>query len=207
MSMSEQNRDGNLARLRFMEIGPATRALLGDFWKVAVPEMPDILSGFYRHLAAVPHLAAMIGHETDRLKQAQTSHWERLFSGRFDDAYFAGVKTIGLVHNKIGLEPRWYIGGYNYVLSRLTDLASQAYRWSPKKARAVIRAVNCAVMLDMEIAISVYQEAMMAEREGAQRGQKLDAVVKGFETRSAELVEGLTASAGQLQKPRKRWRS
>ena len=30
-------------------------------------------------------------------------------SNRFDDVYFSSVRTIGLVHNKIGLEPRWYV--------------------------------------------------------------------------------------------------
>lgn len=48
----------------------------------------------------------MVGNDVPRLKKAQGSHWERLFSGRFDEAYFSGVKTIGLIHNKIGLEPR-----------------------------------------------------------------------------------------------------
>ncbi len=58
----------------------------------------------------------MIGNDIPRLKAAQGSHWGRLFNGRFDDAYINGVRTIGLIHNKIGLEPRWYIGGYNLVL-------------------------------------------------------------------------------------------
>ncbi|WP_439375687.1 protoglobin domain-containing protein [Bradyrhizobium sp. PMVTL-01] len=35
----------------------------------------------------------------------------RLFSGRFDEEHIRGVRNIGLAHNKIGLEPRWYIGG------------------------------------------------------------------------------------------------
>jgi len=48
-----------------------------------------------------------------------------------------GVKTIGLIHNKIGLEPRWYIGGYNFVLSHLTDL---------RQKPTVGRQKNCALL-------------------------------------------------------------
>jgi ABC-type transporter Mla subunit MlaD len=195
--MSDQNAADNNVRLGFMGIGEDTRAYLSEFWKIVEPQLPDILSGFYAHVAAVPALAKMVGSETPRLKKAQASHWERLFSGRFDDAYFNGVKTIGLIHNKIGLEPRWYIGGYNFVLSHLTDLAAKTYRWSPEKLRAVIRAVNCAVMLDMDIAISVYQEAMLADR--AQRGEKLDALMKTFETKANGLVGQVAAAASQLQ--------
>ena len=35
------------------------------------------------------------------------------------------VHTIGLTHNRIGLEPRWYIGGYKFVMNRLVEIAVQ----------------------------------------------------------------------------------
>lgn len=187
----------NDARLRFMQIGSNTNLLLEEFWKVVLPHLPDILSGFYTHVTSVPALAKMIGNQTDHLKKTQSLHWERLFSGRFDENYFNGVKTIGLIHNKIGLEPRWYIGGYNYVLSRLTDLASETYRWSPTKQKSVIRAVNCAVMLDMDIAISVYQEALLADR--AQREMKLDALMQAFDVKAQDLVHTVAEAAEELQ--------
>ncbi len=87
----------------------------------------------------MPELAARLGQDIPRLKSAQGTHWERLFSGRFDDGYFDSVRRIGLVHNRIELEPRWYIGGYSFVLSALTDLAVRTYRWRPHMAQAVIR--------------------------------------------------------------------
>ena len=86
-------------------------------------ELPEIIDGFYQHVTSVPQLKALVGDQVPRLKQAQTAHWKRLFSGRFDDAYFAGVRTIGAVHHRIALEPRWYIAGYTYVLNRLVALA------------------------------------------------------------------------------------
>jgi len=188
--------DGRDAHLRFMGIGPETGPLLSAFWRLAEPALPDILEGFYRHVTAVPALAKMLGSDIPRLKQAQASHWARLFSGRFDDGYFAGVRTIGLIHNKIGLEPRWYIGGYNYVLNRLTGLAVRSYRWSPGKLAAVLAAVNRAVMLDMDLAISVYQEALLDER--AQRG-KLEAMLQAFDRSASQMVGIVASAAEQLQ--------
>ncbi len=195
--MSDQNANDNAQRLQFMEISGETRSLMKEFWQVVVPKLPEILTGFYQHAAAVPALAKMVDNQVPRLKKAQAVHWERLFSGRFDEAYFSGVKSIGLLHNKIGLEPRWYIGGYNFVLSHLTDLATQTYRWSPKKLSSVIRAINCAVMIDMDVAISTYQEALLAER--AQRGLKLDVLMKAFEEKAHDQVNAVATAAGQLQ--------
>ena len=194
--MADQFGEDNNVRIRFMGITPETRRVLSEFWPFVAPALPDILTGFYQHVTSVPALAKMVGNDVPRLKKAQGSHWERLFSGRFDEAYFSGVKTIGLIHNKIGLEPRWYIGGYNFVLSRLTDLATKTYRWSPDKLRAAIRAINSAVMIDMDVAISVYQEALLAER--AQRGLKLDALMQAFEMKSNELVSTVATAATTL---------
>ena len=123
------------ARTRFIGLDAEACRLLTAFWPTVEPELPGILDGFYQHVTAVPHLKQLVGDQIPRLKQAQTAHWQRLFSGRFDAAYFAGVQTIGLMHHRIGLEPRWYIGGYTYVLNRLVALAVRTHRWSPGKAR------------------------------------------------------------------------
>ena len=115
-SPSDAERDRE-ARMRFMGITQRTGELLREFWQIAEPALPDILDGFYRHVTSERQLAALIGNDIPRLKKAQGTHWARLFNGRFDHEYMVGVRTIGMVHNKIGLEPRWYIGAYNFVLS------------------------------------------------------------------------------------------
>ncbi|MDA9430206.1 globin-coupled sensor protein [Bradyrhizobium sp. CCBAU 51627] len=194
MADSDQQRQD---RLRFMGISPRTGELLREFWTIAEPAVPRILDGFYRHVTSEPQLAALIGSDIPRLKTAQGTHWARLFNGRFDDEYLKGVRAIGMVHNKIGLEPRWYIGGYNFVLNQLVSLATRRYRWRQRRLCEVLSAVNCAVMLDMEIAISVYQEAMLAERE--KRQEKIHAAIRGFDTRMKRVLDTVDGSAGNLQ--------
>ena len=41
--------------------------------------------------------------------------------GSFDAGYGAAVRAIGKTHARIGLEPRWYIGGYSLVVDQLID--------------------------------------------------------------------------------------
>ncbi len=135
--------------------------------------------------------------EVAQLKRAQTLHWQRLFTGALDAGYYESVSGIGLMHHKIGLEPRWYIGGYNYVLNHLGDLAIRAYRWSPGKLRAVIAAVTARVMLDMDIAISVYEAALLIERQ--RRGVAVDALLRGFEATTGGLVSTVASAATELR--------
>jgi archaellum component FlaC len=189
--MAVSNDDDLAVRTRFIGLDPAACGLLTAFWPTIEPELQGILEGFYQHVVSIPYLRQKLGDRIPQLKQAQTAHWRRLFSGRFDAAWLSGVRTIGLVHHKIGLEPRWYIGGYAYVLNRLIALALRTHRWSPGKLPALIAAVNAAVMLDMDIVISVYQEALLTEQ--AQHAGRLDALVREFEGKTS--VVGLVASA------------
>jgi methyl-accepting chemotaxis protein len=196
MAATEDDSDLGVRR-RFLGLDAEACQLLAAFWPTIEPHLPEIIEGFYRHLVTIPRLKQMVGEQIPRLKQAQASHWRRLFSGRFDAEYFNGVQTIGNVHHKIGLEPRWYIGGYAYVLNRLVALAIRAHRWSPQKLASLIAAVNAGVMLDMDIAISVYQEALIAEK--VQRAQRLDALLRGFEARTAVLVSMVASAATELE--------
>ena len=184
-------------RINFMRISKETSSLLNEFWPSVEKNLQTILDGFYDHVAGVPSLRKLLGEQIPRLKASQKKHWAGLFSGRFDANYFQSVNKIGLIHNKIGLEPRWYIGGYNFVLSSLTELAVQENRWSPKKMAALIRAINCAVMLDMDIAISTYQEALLEDR--MRRSRALDELMKKFEGKTGSLVETVASAAQNLQ--------
>ncbi len=187
----------NSTQLNFMRVDANSRKALAEFWRVVEPRLGGILDDFYRHAGSIPALSRLIGDQHGRLKSAQQAHWGKLFSGRFDESYFAGVRAIGLAHNRIGLEPRWYIGGYNFVLTRLCDLAAETYRWSPAKLKTVTRAVNSAVMLDMDIAISVYQEAMVEERMS--RGKRLSVLLQDFDTRARAMLGSVASAGAQLQ--------
>jgi ABC-type transporter Mla subunit MlaD len=190
--------DGDLnARIRFIRLSADDTALLHDFWKIVEPKLPAILDGFYKHVASEPGLQALVAGKVPGLKKAQGQHWHRLLAGSLDAGYYASVRSIGLAHHRIGLQPRWYIGGYNYILPHLYDIAIGANRWSPRKLRAVLAAVTARVMLDMDIAISVYQEALLIEQQ--QRGSKVDALLRGFEANTGRLVDTVASAAAELR--------
>jgi methyl-accepting chemotaxis protein len=190
--------DGDLStRMRFMSISTDDIKLLSEFWHVVEPKLPAILDGFYEHVTSIPRLQGMAGSHVVRLKREQTMHWQRLFTGALDAGYYNSVRGIGLTHHKIGLEPRWYIGGYDYALMRLRDVAIGAYRWSPTKLSSVLSALTSRVMLDMDISISVYQEALMIERQ--QRGNRVDALLRDFESTTGTIVSTVDSAATELR--------
>jgi len=183
-------------RLKFTGIDTGVCEELRSVWKDISPELPKILERFYQHMHRQPQLSKMIGTQQGRLVSAQLQHWSRLFSGNFDAAYVEGIQRIGLIHNKIGLEPRWYIGGYAFVLNELVTCLSKKHRFNGIALARKITVINLAVMLDMDFAISVYQEAFVQERQ--KKGELLSQAVASFSDAVHESLQISAQASGAL---------
>ena len=193
---------GISSRLEFLRIDGGTRAILNEFVPTLRHEMPAMLAAFYRHMQSWPQMASMFHGQSamDRASRAQGEHWLKLMSGRFDDDYIASVRRIGLMHAKIGLEPRWYIGGYTFILDRVFTLASHVHssRFKPaaaqEKTAALMGALNKAFMLDMDLAISTYFEETKTVFTN-----KLNTLAETFEGKLGPLVRGVSTEAAAEQ--------
>jgi methyl-accepting chemotaxis protein len=187
-------------RTQFMRLSPDVRAALAEAWAIIQPSLDQVLTVFYDHLSRTPETAAMLQAHAKRgldwLKGAQRKHWERLFAGTFDAAYIEGVRRVGAAHARIGLDPRWYLGGYALALAEIGRLVGARHRWNGKRAAELMAAVTAAVMLDIDLAMEVYFEegpAMQArKRELGQISVRLEAAV-------GSALEAVAATATDVQ--------
>ncbi len=196
--MFEFDVDRNV-RLQFLRIDTRSVATLREAWPVVRLRLRGILDDFYSHLKGVPPLKHLIDGDAtiERLKAAQTAHWESLFKGDFDDAFMKGVMAVGHAHARIGLEPRWYIGGYSLVLTRLLGVIDQACKRDGDKRREMTAAVTRAVFLDMDLAISVYQELVKIQL--MERSHKLEEMIVAFDEHVGSSLGEVTAALTQVE--------
>ena len=165
--------------LKFMEVNSDVCDQLADLWNIVEPRLPEVLDDFYAHLETIPSLTKMLGSQNSRLKSVQSAHWKRLFTSRFDADYLESARVIGLTHNRIGLAPKWYIGGYRYIMTRLVQIVLEKNRFSPTAGARAVNALMTALMVDIDLVISVYQEALISDRMEAQ--EKLEESIGAFE--------------------------
>ena len=189
-------------RLGLLLVDERTKRALTQFSDVLQRELPGIIKGFYEHLRGDPQLMklfkseAILAHAAER----QTAHWLNLFKGTFDVSYFESARRIGRIHSKIGLEPRYYIGGYAFTISKLYEAAAHSFgsMLHPKKAQNdladLLRALNQAVMLDMDLAISIYLE----ENEISHR-KELDGLAGAFEASVKSVVSSVSTAAREME--------
>ncbi|MBD3819796.1 MAG: globin-coupled sensor protein [Brevundimonas diminuta] len=187
-------------RMNFMGLGrpSAGYSAISGLLRQAVPQA---LAAFYDKVRAEPETRRFFRDESHvaAASNAQQRHWAAIIDGRADEDYAASVRTIGRVHARIGLEPRWYIGGYSVILAHLTRAVVERPRklFANRRAHDRITAealaeLNQRVMLDMDLAISIYLDALQEERDRVQA--KHDAA----EARQAEVVRALGAALHSL---------
>ncbi len=165
-------------RLEFMQLDTQSRESIRKLQTVVEKELPVGLDKFYDQLRKSPEVSQFFSSEDHiaRGKSAQVGHWSNIASGNFNTDYVSKVRTIGTVHARIGLKPQWYIGGYAIILDHLirstVDTAFPKGGMFSRKGLdnkefgAALAGLAKAVLLDMELAISVYiDEAEIAKQK------------------------------------------
>ncbi|ACM01415.1 globin-coupled sensor protein [Cereibacter sphaeroides] len=166
-------------RLRFLGIDrdealdDATRALLSE----AVGRALDRFYERMRQTSAAGFFADTA--HMDSAKSRQARHWARLASGEIDAAYVEEAVRVGRTHARIGLEPRWYLGGYALILEEIVQtmlprMAGRGFlgrRRATRAAHALGYIVKVA-LLDMDYGVSTYFEAIQSEREEMVRADR-----------------------------------
>lgn len=190
------DRSALLDRINFLKIDAQTSAALAEFKPQIAGALTGVLTKFYNHILNVPHLAKLFTTEAIKAhaRTAQENHWLSLFEGKFDEAYVERVQRIGKTHERIGLEPRWYIGGYAMALGELMAVAVNTYRKKPEKLIAVQQAIIKAVMLDMDYAISVYIE------EGKKNfSSRMNSLADSLESSVKSIADKVSSSANDMR--------
>ncbi|NRG17381.1 globin-coupled sensor protein [Rhizobiales bacterium] len=188
-------------RLAFNRISEETKATLREARPLILEALPKVLERFYRHVAEFEDTARLFKDKShmEHARDMQLRHWTLIVEGKFDEAYVSSVTRIGEVHDKLGLGPRWYIGGYNFMMSGLIEEIALSKgagffkRGNAEKLARIQSAIVKASLLDMELALSVYLDA--GERH---RRQTLDKLAAQFDAAVGTIADAVVEKIGEL---------
>ncbi len=156
--------DAEIARrkafLEFTEADIAHLVALHDRIE-ANGECAFFVGAFYRHLLAFEETARFIKDEKTlaRLKETQTAYFHSLTAGDYGPQYVRDRLTIGAAHERVGLEPKWYLGAYCKYLSLILPRLREYFGHDPDKFLETLSALHRIVFLDIELAIDTYMHA------------------------------------------------
>ena len=180
-------------RLQFIGLDEAALARIRAIEPALLELLPQALSSFYAQIAGVPEVARHFSGpaQIDHARQRQGRHWAAIAGGRLDAAYFASANVVGNVHARIGLAPKWYIGGYGLIVETLVEgvvktFAGRRKGWGAGRRNeetqslaGALSALLKAVLVDIDIAVSTYFDRTSAET--AELNQQIGRVVSAAE--------------------------
>src|SRR4051794_7094115 len=103
------------SRRAFFDITEADLARLASLRSFAEKHTDEIVEGFYDLLLGHPETKKFFADAAvvARVKRTQAQYFRGLFGGMCDLRYVEDRLRVGVVHERIGLGPKWYLGAYS----------------------------------------------------------------------------------------------
>ncbi|SUX29638.1 protoglobin domain-containing protein [Chromobacterium vaccinii] len=153
-------------RKQLFELEPRDEMLLRAAGHLVESHLEELVTRFYELQTSTPEIALLIGDADtlQRLRNAQRRYVIDLFSGVYDLEYVNNRLRIGLVHKRIGVEPKLYLAA---VQSLKTLLSAQICELIPDiEVRGhTLLALDKLVMFDVALVFETYIRSLVAEIE------------------------------------------
>lgn len=151
--------DGEVAiRKAFLEFAEEDAVLLKEL-HVRLEGRRDAFSvAFYNLLQRFPETARLLGdgEKLERLKRVQTVYFSQLTEGEYGAGYVENRLHVGVIHQRIGVSPRWYVGAYRKYLDELMPLIFKLLDGDTEKCFATYSALLKIIFFDMELTLDTY---------------------------------------------------
>lgn len=129
-------------------------------------EVDTLVAEFYAMQTSVPEIALLIGDSDtlSRLRNAQRRYLLDLFSGFYDIEYVNNRLRIGLVHKRIGVEPKLYLSAVHTLKTLLVNTLTRILSDQEEHAAAVA-AIEKLFMFDVTLVFETYIRSLLTEIE------------------------------------------
>lgn len=185
-TLSEQLHLGELEiakRKSLLDFVDADIAALLSCKDLVAEHIDSIVLEFYARQTAVEEIALTIGDADtmSRLHVAQRAYVLSLFDGYYDLEYVDSRLRIGMVHKRIGVEPKFYISAMK-MLRDLCNVTLGQHIHDKKRLQRVRDALEKLFYFDMTLVIDTFmhclaQEVELSNNKMLAHADKLEATV------------------------------
>ncbi len=150
------------SRRSFFEITDDDLQRLARLQPLAEKHCDHVVEDFYQLILGHQGSRSFFPDEATlvRVKRHQRDYFMGLFNGRCDRAYVENRLRVGAAHERVGIDPKWYIGAYSRYLRLL--LGHFTADLPPDQVFAAYGSLIKMVMFDMALSMDTYITASMA---------------------------------------------
>jgi len=171
MQIDQENVNRRKDFLQFRQEDADALKLLND---VAQKYADPVIDDLYRHFLSFEETRSFFRDAAvlERVKQLQKEYFLRLTVGDYGADYVANRLRIGTVHERINLDPKWYLGAYNFYLRAVASRLQEAFGNDTQKAFMSFLSLMKLVFLDIGLSVDTYiyaRERTMRKQQEAIR--------------------------------------
>lgn len=187
-------------RVAYFDYGDADRAFLAEIGPVLQKHADSLVAAFYRHLLSYPVPRRLLRDPAvkARLLGMQRRYLVSLAGPDVDEEYVAERSRIGETHERIGLDPAWYLGAYALYLTLLTPLVFEHFHGEPQRAERSLLALQRLLLFDASLAMDSY----IARRE-----RELEYLNRELSKSGLQLAHDLESQGAELRQTAERARA
>lgn len=159
-------------RKRWLEFGQEDEQLLKDnVDHIVESEIDNLIESMYSHFLSFEDTKSFFPDEQTlhRAQRAQHHYFERLTKGEYGSQYVDDRLRVGSTHQRIELDPKWYIGAYNRVCGWIVPRLVAVFHSDKNKLSKTLLALLKIIFFDMGLAIDSYisakEEAIKKHRD------------------------------------------
>lgn len=186
-------------RKELLRLGAEEAELLSSCREFITEEIETIVTEFYEIQASDEEVAAIIGDADTvrRLHATQRKYVMDLFSGSTDIDYVNNRLRIGLVHKRIGVEPKLYLSAMR-TLKEIVVNALKRRISDPDLLSKTSRALDKLLYFDMTLVFDTYTRSLLGEVESAK--ELVEKYAASLELQVAERTSQLEEKVSELER-------
>ena len=152
-------------RLKLLDFSRDEASILREQRDLVLRHINAIITSFYERQLAIDDVALIIGDADTlaRLKSVQRDYILSLFGGDYGHEYVNHRLRVGLVHKRIGVKPKLYLGGINCLKDILLELSLE--KAEPATHRRLFIALDKLLYFDMTLVFDAYIHSIVDELE------------------------------------------
>lgn len=149
-----------------------------------------LVEDFYELQTAVPDIALLIGDSDtlNRLRNAQRMYILDLFVGYYDIEYVNNRLRIGLVHKRIGVEPKLYLAAIHGLKQLIIEWIRKTVP-EREEHEVIVKALEKLIMFDVSLVFDTYIRSLVSEIEMSKA--KIEQYAMALEDKVKERTEQL----------------
>ncbi|MGZ0050682.1 globin-coupled sensor protein [Brevibacillus gelatini] len=191
----------NLSRqLAMIHLTEEDLSIVKALQPLIVRNIDKIVDFFYSNIENEPLLMGIVDKNSTiaRLKGTLTRHITEMFNGCIDAAYIEQRSKIAVIHMRIGLEPKWYLGAFQNLFVSIMDLLHKNIEDKEEFVLA-LTAVSKILNIETQIVLEEYENEHERVRRAEQaKKDELRVVLTNSAHELAAVSEENSASVQQL---------